>query len=43
MLLELKPKVLGDIPLPFFNGLVYKLLNMSTIEADEMVMMLALI
>ena len=43
VLLELKTEVFGNIPLPFFDGLVHKLFHMATIKANQMVMVLALI
>jgi hypothetical protein len=43
MLLKLKSEVFSYIPLSFLNSLIYKLLHMATIEANQVVMMLTLI
>jgi hypothetical protein len=43
VLLELKSEVFSNIALPFFNGFVYKFLDMAAINADQVVMMLSLI
>jgi hypothetical protein len=43
VLLELKTQVFGNITLPFLDSLIYKLLNVTAVQADQVIMMLTLV